>query len=192
MDRFLLPLLTMFMMMAPRPGQGGEPPARQAEVEASFDIAASRVTGTLRFPVSAGETARILAGGLNLSSVTMDGRPVDAPLKDGVLTLAASVTGTVAVGYSAVFKGGNAVGERNYGVVTAPSTAAAFRSRARGIPGRRAPRPGSSWRGCRQGTRRSPRPSQSRKRRRTAASSSRSSSPIRRTACPWSRRTAGK
>lgn len=106
------------LLLAPVHVLGAEPAGKPAELEATFDIPASRVSGTLRYPVRAGETAVIAVGDLEVESATVNRARAEVLRKDGMLSVLSRETGTLALRFTAVIRGGEAAGDRNYGVVT--------------------------------------------------------------------------
>lgn len=91
---------------------------RTYQLDVSVQIATSSLTGTVIAPVNATETVRFHVGDLRVLGATVNGRAVEGAVTDGDLSVTAPEAGTLAVIYEGRFEGGEAVGERNFGVVT--------------------------------------------------------------------------
>jgi uncharacterized iron-regulated protein len=118
-------LIVSLLLAALFPGQAGAgektpDPVPDYRIEVSFDISRSAVLGTVRVPVRAGQELAFRTGHLNIAKVSINGRPADHSQKEGTLLVRPSEDGTVEIDYEGLFKGGEALGSRNYGVV--PST----------------------------------------------------------------------
>lgn len=87
-------------------------------LDVSFDIPRAVVRGVLTIPVGAGENIDLRTGPLQIERVSLNGTALEAPVRDGLLHLTAVNAGTLEVRYEGTFRGGEAVGDRNFGVVS--------------------------------------------------------------------------
>ncbi len=113
---FLLPVLLTALASAGEPAPASS--VRHCRLSAAIDIDASRVTGSVTIPAKAGEEVRLVTGQLAVIETSVSGRTVDARVKDGVLTVIPEGQGDFVVRFEGTFRGGESIGDRNYGVVS--------------------------------------------------------------------------
>jgi uncharacterized iron-regulated protein len=118
--RFVLCLVILSMTMTMNLFAEEPPKARDRtyRLDVSFDIAGSRIIGRMTAPVGAGETVRLQIGPLRVVSAMLNGAAVESTLRDGILSASSAADGVLEIRYEGVFRGGEAVGDKNFGVVS--------------------------------------------------------------------------
>ena len=114
---FLFLLLTFpTTLFAAEVGMG--PVDQQYRLAVTVDIAVSRITGTLTVPVKADEPVRLETGQLDVLGLTINGKPATPAVVGGALTIFPAASGTADVRYAGTFSAAEAMGDRNFGVVS--------------------------------------------------------------------------
>ena len=111
-------LLCLLLPLTAHPLEASSPATPAFRVDVTFDIPRSAVSGTVTVLLGEGAGLQLRTGSLRVDSVRRSGREVSAAVKDGLLTVPPAGEGVVEVRYEGVFRGGEPVGDRNYGVVS--------------------------------------------------------------------------
>ena len=94
------------------------PSQKHCRLSVVIDIERSRVAGVVTVPAGAHEEVRFETGPLAVTGVEVNGRAVSAAVRDGELVIVPDGSGEIAVRYEGTFRGGEGIGDRNYGVVS--------------------------------------------------------------------------
>lgn len=114
----LTSLIILGVVLPVHAAQPPEPQGRVFLLDVTLNIAGSEVDGRVTVPVRAGETIRFEIGSLDVRGTTVNGKTVAATVAEGTLRVTAPEAGTLVLAYGGRFRGGEAVGKRNFGVVT--------------------------------------------------------------------------
>jgi len=120
-ERNMKTFLTAFLLLCSSVALAGERPAPapiECRLDVSLDIPRSLIRGRLIIPVSAGKAMTFHTGQLVVGRVTLNGKDIPAPVREGGLDITPSEDGLMEVRYEGVFKGGLPQGDRNFGVVS--------------------------------------------------------------------------
>ena len=162
----LLAMTALFLVPGFSWAGGQAAPLPEYNLNVSFDIPASKVSGAVTVPVGAGQELSLAAGRLRIVQATLNDKPVSFHLKEGTLTIRPAESGALTIAYEGVFKGGETMGDKNYGVVSST-----IDGRGISLTGRWYPQPEgwpstASRRFCRRDTRRFQRRRRLRRRKR--------------------------
>src|SRR3990172_1241477 len=130
---------TLLFLLCTIPAAGQPVSAAPAyNLNVSFDIPNSKVTGLAKVPVQAKQELRLATGELRIIQVSLNDKRIDAAVavKDGSMTVQPSESGVLAIAYEGIFKSIEAGDDRNYGV-----TSDAIDSRGISLTGVWYPRP---------------------------------------------------
>ena len=94
------------------------PAQPEYRLDVSFDIARSIVKGVVTVPATTGQDIVLHVGQLSVVRVAVNGKEIAAPVKDGILVIRSAGDGAAEVRYEGTFKGGQPLGDRNFGVVS--------------------------------------------------------------------------
>ena len=114
----LLAMTALFLVPGSSWAGGQAAPVAEYNLNVSFDIPASKVSGAVTVPVGAGQELSLAAGRLRIVQATLNDKPVSFHLKEGTLTVRPAEGGALTIAYEGVFKGGETMGDKNYGVVS--------------------------------------------------------------------------
>ncbi len=87
------------------------------DLDVSFDIPDSKVTGVAKITVQATQELRLATGALRIIQVSLNGKRIDAKVKDGNMEVRPLESGVLAISYEGVFKSNKTGGGQNYGVI---------------------------------------------------------------------------
>lgn len=99
-------------------GEPSVPDHREYRLDVSFEVSRSKITGSVKVPVHAGQELAFRTGRLIVGPLSLNGRDMKSSVKDGRLTITPVEDGIAEIRYEGTFKGGVALGDRNYGVVS--------------------------------------------------------------------------
>ncbi|MDA8098505.1 MAG: ChaN family lipoprotein [Nitrospiraceae bacterium] len=114
-------IFAAMIVLAAFPARAGEPMNTQIpenQLIVTVDIAGSSLSGAATFPVREKAELRLETGDLSVTGVSLNGRTVSAATGGGQLVLVPQESGALTVNYTGRFKGGEAQGDRNFGVVS--------------------------------------------------------------------------
>jgi uncharacterized iron-regulated protein len=115
-------LMAFLLLIAVVPGSralaNAVPVLPEYRLDVSFDIASSIIRGVVKTPVRTGQELQFHVGQLSVVRAAVNGKDLAAPVRDGILFMRSAEDGTAEVRYEGVFKGGQPLGDRNFGVVS--------------------------------------------------------------------------
>ena len=115
---FLIILLILLPPVVVLAGDPSVPDHREYRLDVSFEVPRSKIAGSVKVPVRAGQELSFRTGHLVVGSLMLNGRDMKASVEDGRLTIKPLEDGIAEIRYDGTFKGGVAEGDRNYGVVS--------------------------------------------------------------------------
>ncbi|MEK6744057.1 MAG: ChaN family lipoprotein [Nitrospirota bacterium] len=111
-------IIILFLPLTALAGEPAVQDHREHRLDVAFEVARSRISGSVTVPVRAGQERAFRIGHLAVSPVSLNGRDVGSTVKDGWLTIKPLEDGIAEIRYEGTFKGGVTQGDRNYGVVS--------------------------------------------------------------------------
>ncbi len=112
---FLIIVLLPCIVLAGEPSVPGH---REYRLDVSIEVPRSKITGSVKVPVRAGQELAFRIGQLTVGPLSLNGRDMKYSVKDGRLTIRPLEDGIAEIRYEGTFKGGVPQGDRNYGVVS--------------------------------------------------------------------------
>ena len=114
---YCLYLSMLFLPCIVLAGEPSVPDHREYRLDVSFEVSRSKITGSVKVPVRAGQELAFRTGHLIVGPLSLNGRDMKSSVKDGRLTITPVEDGIAEIRYEGTFMGGVALGDRNYGVV---------------------------------------------------------------------------
>lgn len=97
--------------------QGSSQSPPEYNLDVSFDIPNSKITGAARMAIQAGKELTFTVGDLRITGVHMNQQQIHFNVMNGTLKVLPSRSGSIEIKYEGVFKDAGNAGDTNYGVV---------------------------------------------------------------------------